>query len=94
MAKKTEQLSQEVLDKLTTSQTKINEFLINLGQIHLRTRDLNTEIKRLEEVKADIEKQSDEAGKEFNETLKELESQYPMGEIDLKEGTVTFESAE
>jgi conjugal transfer/entry exclusion protein len=94
MAQKTEKLSQEVLDKLTSSQTKINELLINLGQIHLRTRDLNTEIKRLEEVKADIEKQSDEAGKEFNETLKELESKYPKGEINLKEGTVIFESAE
>jgi len=94
MAQKTEKLSQEVLDKLTSSQTKINELLINLGQIHLRTRDLNTEIKRLEEVKADIEKQSDEAGNEFNETLKELELTYPKGEIDMKEGTVTFESAE
>jgi hypothetical protein len=94
MAQKTEKLSQEVLDKLTASQTKINEFLINLGQIHLRTRDLNSEIERLSEIKVDIESKSDEAGKEFSEILKELEITYPKGEIDLKEGTVTFESAE
>jgi hypothetical protein len=94
MAQKTEKLSQEVFDKLSTSQTKINEFLINLGQIHLRNRDLNAEIQRLDGIKTEVEGKADEAGKEFNEILKELELTYPKGEIDMKEGTVTFESAE
>jgi hypothetical protein len=94
MSQKTEQLSQEVLTKLTTSQNKINELLINLGQIHLRSRDLTTEIERLETLKAEVEVKADEAGAEFSAILKELEEKYPKGEIDLKEGTVTFDSAE
>ena len=94
MTKKTEKLSQEVLDKLTNSQSKINELLLNLGQIHLRVRELNSEIERLDTLKAEIEVKSDEASNEFNQILKDLETQYPKGEIDLKEGTVIFESAE
>ena len=30
----------------------------------------------------------------FNETIRDLEKQYPMGEIDLNKGIVIFESEE
>jgi chromosome segregation ATPase len=94
MAQKTEKLEQEKYDSLLAIQNKTNELLINLGQIHLRVRELTTEIERLNEIKTNTETQSDDINAEFSKLLKELEEKYPKGEIDLKEGTVTFESAE
>jgi len=94
MAQKTEQLPKETLDKLVSYQNQANELILNLGQVHLRIRELKLEIERLESVKAGVETESDKIGLEFNEIIKDLEKTYPKGEIDLKEGVVIFESAE
>jgi prefoldin subunit 5 len=94
MAQKTEQLPKEILDNLVSYQNQVNELILNLGQIHLRIRELKFEIERLESVKAGVETESDKIGLEFNQVIKDLEKTYPQGEIDLKEGVVIFESAE
>ena len=94
MAQKTEQLPKETLDTLISYQNQANELILNLGQIHLRIRELQLEIKRLESVKENVETESDKIGLEFNQVIKDLEKAYPNGEIDLKEGIVLFESAE
>ena len=94
MAQKTEQLPKETLDKLVSYQNQANELILNLGQVHLRIRELKLEIERLESVKEGVETESDKIGLEFNEVIKDLEKTYPKGEIDLKEGVVIFESAE
>ena len=94
MAQKTEQLPKETLDKLVSYQTQANELILNLGQVHLRIRELKLEIERLESVKAGVETESDKIGLEFNQVIKDLEKTYPKGEIDLKEGVVIFESVE
>ena len=94
MAQKTEQLPKETLDTLISYQNQANELILNLGQIHLRIRELQLEIKRLESVKENVETLSDKIGLEFNQVIKDLEKAYPNGEIDLKEGVVLFESAE
>ena len=94
MAQKTEQLPKETLELLINSQTKANELIINLGQIHLRIRDFNNQIAKLEESKLQIELEIDNSSKQFSELIKTLELQYPQGEIDLQEGVVIFESAQ
>lgn len=94
MAQKTEQLPKETLDKLVSYQNQANELILNLGQVHLRIRELKLEIERLESVKTGVETESDKIGLEFNQVIKDLEKTYPKGEIDLKEGVVIFESAE
>jgi len=94
MAQKTENLPKETLELLINSQTKANELIINLGQIHLRIRDFNNQIAKLEESKLEIESEIDNSSKQFSELIKTLELQYPQGEVDLQEGVVIFESAE
>ena len=54
MAQKTEQLPKEILDNLISYQNQANELILNLGQVHLRIRELQLEIKRLESVKEGI----------------------------------------
>ena len=48
MAQKTEQLPKETLDNLISYQNQVNELILNLGQVHLRIRELKLEIERLE----------------------------------------------
>jgi hypothetical protein len=94
MAIKKEKLAEETVTKLVNLQAKLSDCALNLGEIHLRTRDITKELNRLEESKQSIETQFDEASKEISSELKELEKTYPKGEVDLKEGIVIFESAE
>ena len=94
MAQKTEQLSKETLELLINSQNKANELIFALGQIHLRIRDFNNQIVKLEESKLEIESEIDNSSKQFSELIKTLEIQYPQGEVDLNQGIVIYESAE
>jgi hypothetical protein len=94
MAQKTEQLPKETLELLINSQTKANELILNLGQIHLRIRELNNQIGKFEESKLEIETEIDNSSKQFSELIKALEVQYPQGEVDLNQGIVIYESAE
>ena len=94
MAQKTENLPKETLELLINSQTKANELILNLGQIHLRIRELNNQIVKFEESKLEIETEIDSSSKQFSDLIKALEVQYPQGEVDLNQGIVTYESPE
>jgi hypothetical protein len=94
MAQKTEKLSQEILDKIFDAQVKLNEFVVNLGQLHLRQRDLQSEIEKVEALKINAEQSFDNATIDFQAILADLEKIYPKGEIDLNEGVVIYDSAE
>jgi hypothetical protein len=94
MAQKVEKLDQSTLDNIISHQTKMNEIMLSLGQVHLRNRELMEEINNLNKIKLDLEAKADTVSAEFNVSLKELEVKYPKGEIDINEGVVIFESAE
>ena len=94
MTQKTEKLEQQIIDTLVLSQNKISDLVVNLGQIHLKQRDLNEELKKIEEIKLSVEDAYDSVNSELNELLRDLEIKYPKGEIDLNEGIVIYESAE
>lgn len=84
MAQKTEQLSQEVLEQLRKLQSDSNDIVYELGQIEVRFLDLKTYKKTLEETFTKNKVLLDEV-------LKDLEVKYPNGEVNLQDGTVTFE---
>ena len=94
MAQKTENLSKETIDKLTETQGKINNSILNIGQAELRIIKLEKEIEQIKLMKTQFELDYDKIDSEFNDYIKELEKIYPNGEIDLQAGTVTFQSAE
>jgi hypothetical protein len=94
MATQIEKLQPEQLEKLKEFQAKSNDIVVSLGQLSVRTRELNIEIKRLEKVKEELDLDFDKNADELSVILKELEAKYPMGEIDLKEGVVIFDVEE
>lgn len=94
MAQKTEVLSSEIIDNLKSMQTKSNEFVLILGQIHLKERELKLELENLQNEKSNVESKFDENNTNLTKVIRDLEKLYPMGEIDLNQGIVIYDSAE
>ena len=94
MAQKTEKLSPEIVENLRSMQTKANELVVGLGQIHLRIKDFKLETERLISQQKQMEIDFESNDNEFTKIIKDLETKYPKGEVDLNEGIVIYESAE
>ena len=83
MEKQIQKLESSLVEKLKELNTRKNELIINVGQLHL-------EAKQLEKVISVVESEFEDTNKQLNSLLSDLEKQYPNGEIDLLEGNVTF----
>jgi hypothetical protein len=94
MATQIEKLQPEQFEQLKKFQAKSNDIVLSLGQISIRTRELQTEIKRLESVKEELDLDFDKNAEELSVVLKELEAKYPKGEVNLNDGTVIFDVEE
>lgn len=83
MEKQTKKLESSLVEKLKELNTRKNELIINAGQLHLDIKQMNT-------VLSVVETEFENANKELNGLLFNLEKEYPNGEIDLVEGIVIF----
>lgn len=88
---KTEELEKEILQTLITEQETINSITFNLGQIHLQLKELKSELQRYGDREQELELQYDNSVKKINEILTSLNQKYKNGDIDLENGTITFE---
>jgi chromosome segregation ATPase len=91
MAIKTEKLAEETYNKLRNLQDEINNLVVTIGQAYLQIRDAETQLKNFKFSLENLETQFDEKNEELNEVLYVMEKAYPKGEIDLKEGIITYE---
>lgn len=94
MAQKIEKLTDEQMDKLKGYQDLINEATFNIGRMTIREGIVKQELDRVHEVLKELKNQYDSVNTSYTEYLGELDKIYPNGEVDLKEGTVIYESAE
>ena len=91
MAQKTEKLAEETYKKLVNLQTEINGLVNTIGTAHLQIRGLNEELKNVTLSLNGVEKTFDEKNEELNDVLRVLEKTYPSAEIDLADGTITYQ---
>jgi hypothetical protein len=94
MAQKTEKLSKELIDDLRGMQIRANELVIGIGQSHLKLKEFKIEMTKIMDEQKSMEIEFELNNSKFTTTIKELEKQYPMGELDLNEGIVIYESPE
>lgn len=94
MAQKTEKLEQAVLDKIVKYQSDANQIIFELGQVSLQIRELELQLKKINEIKTTSEEKFDNIGLQLENILSDLQRKYPNGEINLEEGVIKFESAE
>jgi len=84
MQQKTEKLDEQILNNLKDYQSKLSDITFELGQIEINFLQLKT-------YKNSIENEYKKAKTSFDEIVKNLEEKYPNGEINLNDGTVTYQ---
>lgn len=94
MAQKIEKLSDEQVDKLRNYQDSLNEIVFSIGRISLREKMFKEELEKIQKSAEELKNQYEGINTDFTNYLAEMDAIYPNGEVDLKEGTVTYEFAE
>lgn len=84
MTTKTENLDLETLNSLKSAQSKLNDLVFELGQVE-------ASFIQLKNYKNSIETEYVVSKTNLDSLIKSLESKYPNGEIDLTQGTITFQ---
>jgi chromosome segregation ATPase len=84
MEKYTEKLEESLIERLKELRNKQTELIVNIGQLHLELKQMNSAMQSMESQYLAI-------NNELNDKLKDLEAKYPNGEVDLVDGVVTFE---
>lgn len=92
MAKVKENISQEIVKQLVDGQNETSTIIFQLGEISLRMRELNIETEKLLKTRKELEEKFDVLALKLDNTVSDLQRKYPNAEIDLNEGTVTYES--
>jgi len=94
MAQKIQQLTGEQIDKLRSFQELLNESVFNIGRMTIREKSLTEELRKIKNSIEELKNQYEGINNDFTNYLAEMDAIYPNGEVDLKEGTVTYEFAE
>lgn len=87
----TAQLDVEVTSKLQKLNTDISSLFTTIGQSHIRKRELLNETERVSNLISDSEESYESLNKEFSTILADLDKKYPNGQINLAQGTVTYQ---
>jgi ABC-type phosphate transport system auxiliary subunit len=94
MATKTEKISEETINTIKSFQSDINSLIYTIGQISVKSRELDLELERLSEFKKQTEQKLDNSSLQLENVLSDLQKKYNDAEIDLNEGTVTYQVSE
>ena len=87
------QIEEGTLAKLQEQNAKINDIVNAFGQIYLRRKELNEELEKLEGTLAQAEEDFRASNDELRTVLNSLDKDYPRGQINLAEGTLTYNPA-
>ncbi len=70
---------------------KINALIIEFGQIHIRKKEINEELVRMDDF---LEKGEDEfkmLNVQMREIVDSLDEKYPQGRINMQDGTIQYQ---
>ena len=89
----TVQLSEEKLQDIKTYQAQLNQIVNQLGELHIRKNNLHDELERTEEAVGTAETDFKSTNAELRKELNKLERDYPRGQLNLEDGTITYNPA-
>ena len=91
MAQKTENLENEIVERLRFLRDETDKIVIFLGQLAVQERTLKRRLREIEDNPEKYGGMNDKYIVELEEKLGELDKKYKNGQIDLDNGTITFE---
>ena len=89
----TVELSEEKINEIKGYNGQLQQTMTQIGQLHIRRNELNSELERIEEAFTQAETNFKEVNSELRKELNKLERDYPRGQLDLEKGTVTYNKA-
>ena len=84
-------LEESVVKSLTELNQKSGLLISDFGQIYIRRKELQDELKRLDEVCEIAENDFKAVNLEMKDILEALDEKYPQGRINLQDGTVAYQ---
>ena len=87
----TVQLEESTLESIKELNGKLNNIVNAFGQMYLRRKELHEELEKIEEGFEKAEQDFKSTNAELKEILNDLEREYPRGQLDLQNGTVTYQ---
>ena len=87
------ELGEDTINSIKEKNAKINDIVNAFGQIYLRRKELNEELEKLETTLEQAEADFKESNDELRQELSALDKEYPRGQINLQEGTLTYNPA-
>jgi hypothetical protein len=91
MAQKTENLENEIVERLRFLRDETDKIVIFLGQLAVQERTLKRRLREIEDNQEKYGAMNDKYIVELEEKLGELDKKYKNGQIDLDKGTITVE---
>lgn len=88
----TVKLEESTIESIRELNTKLNGIVTAFGQMYLRRNELNEELEKVEEAFSRAEDDFKSANSELNTILGDLEKEYPRGQLDIQNGTITYQS--
>jgi hypothetical protein len=87
----TVKIEEDVLNSMNDLNTKINLLISDFGQIHIRKKELNEELIRLDDILERAEDEFKASNNQMKEIIDNLDEQYPQSRVNLKDGTIQYQ---
>lgn len=87
----TRTLEESVVTPIKEANEEISQLVNVFGQLYLRRKELEDELVKLDEGVEKAEADFKEKNEAIRGLVNELEKEYPRGQINLQEGTITFD---
>ena len=87
----TVKIDEDVLKSMNELNSKINLLISDFGQIHIRKKEINEELIRLDDILERAEDEFKSANNQMKDIVDGLDDQYPQGRINLQDGTIQYQ---
>jgi hypothetical protein len=87
----TVKIDEDVLKSMNELNGKINLLISDFGQIHIRKKEINEELIRLDDILERAEDEFKSANNQMKDIVDGLDDQYPQGRINLQDGTIQYQ---
>lgn len=87
----TVKIDETLLENLKEVNMKINNMFVDMGQIHMRRKELNDELVRLESILEQTEDNFKMTNTELKEVMDAIDEKYPQGRINMQDGTIQYQ---
>jgi predicted nucleic acid-binding Zn-ribbon protein len=87
----TRTLEESVVTPIKEANDEISQLVNVFGQLYLRRKELEDELVKLDEGVEKAEADFKEKNEAIRGLVSELEKEYPRGQLNLQEGTITFD---